>query len=137
MKLVSGTQMKKIDKKTIKDIGIPGIVLMENAAIKAVQQIEQSFKSINNIKVVVICGKGNNGGDGFAISRHLYNKGADVTVINLYDKSIIKGDALTNLTIIENMGIKIMYADETEKLQKIKQIINSFDLIIDAILVQV
>jgi NAD(P)H-hydrate epimerase len=125
--------MKEIDRKTICETGIPGIVLIENAAIKTVQQIEESNISIKNAKVVVICGKGNNGGDGLAISRHLYNRGAHITVIILCDRICITGDALTNLMILENMGIEILYIDKDANLQDIKNIISLSELIIDAI----
>ena len=126
MKVCTSEQMRLIDKKTEEIAGIPSIVLMENAAISCVSVI---LKEENLKKVLIFCGKGNNGGDGFAIARHLYSKGIDVEVV-LVCGSEFQGDALTNFEIISRLGLKITEIDDTHLLNdKIK---NS-DVIVDAI----
>lgn len=124
MKLFTCEQMRELDSKTISLTGIPGIVLMENAALGVMNRIQVRFNSLKGIKAVVACGKGNNAGDGYAIARHLCNKGAKVDVLAAFDPLNLSGDARTNYIAAKNMGINI-----TDDLK----VINGKALIIDAI----
>ena len=83
MKVVTAKEIHEIDKRAIAEYGIPGIVLMENAGAAVAREIIESLGNVNNKKICVFCGKGNNGGDGFVIARHLYNHGAKVKVFLL------------------------------------------------------
>ena len=76
--LLSGRQMSAADKYTIEHVGIPSMVLMERAALEAVKIMEEEAVSFE--RVLVVCGSGNNGGDGYAIARLLHLKGHDVTI---------------------------------------------------------
>ncbi|MBS7297804.1 MAG: NAD(P)H-hydrate dehydratase [Eubacteriales bacterium] len=127
--ICTAAQMRTLDKNAIETTGISGIVLMENAAIACVGVLSEHF-DIKNTSFAVFCGKGNNGGDGFAIARHLFNKGADV-VVYLTAGSSFEGDALTNYRIIRSLGITIIELDNSEYL---KGFIKSADCVIDAIL---
>ena len=73
MKICSGEEMRLIDEATINKVGIPGIILMENAVFAVVNEIRKDIKPTVNTRVTVFCGQGNNGGDGFGIARHLSN----------------------------------------------------------------
>lgn len=135
MRVCLSQQMRIADEISIKDYSIPGIVLMENAALGIANEIK---KEINNGRLpiegnaVIMCGTGNNGGDGFAVARHLRSIGWYTEVIICGDYNKIAGDALTNLRIIEKMEIPIKTFDEGYKgllNNNIKR-----DLIIDAIL---
>ncbi|MCD8036743.1 MAG: bifunctional ADP-dependent NAD(P)H-hydrate dehydratase/NAD(P)H-hydrate epimerase, partial [Clostridiales bacterium] len=77
MKAATAEQMREIDKRTSTEIGIPSIVLMENASRAAAEVCADELKGISEPKIVVFAGKGNNGGDGFAIARILNDKGID------------------------------------------------------------
>ena len=77
--LPNGTQMKKADEYTIQTIGIPSIVLMERAALKVVEAMENA--GIDLSRPLIVCGSGNNGGDGFAAARLLREKGCDVSAL--------------------------------------------------------
>lgn len=121
-------QMRDIDKKTIDLYRIPGIVLMENAALSCIDAIKDSF-SLKNLRVCVICGKGNNGGDGFAVARHLYNAGPCVKII-LVNGSDFAGDAKINLDIAESMDIPVEDSLDTDE---ITHIIRESDIVVDAI----
>ena len=77
--LPNGTQMKKADEYTIQTIGIPSIVLMERAALKVVEAMENA--GIDLSRPLIVCGSGNNGGDGFAAARRLREKGCDVSAV--------------------------------------------------------
>ena len=134
MKVANCEQMREIDRTAIEELGIPGIVLMENAALKVLEQIKDSESDITYKSIIIFCGKGNNGGDGFAVARHLFNMGANVLVVLLGDKKEIKGDALTNYSIIEKLGVKIVEVKDDTHLEEIAASLYLCDLVIDAIL---
>ena len=102
--LYSAQQVRDADVYAINDLGIPSIVLMENASRSifdsAKQQLGNSFENKN---VGIVCGKGNNGGDGFAVARHFLNDGFNLRVISLGAEEELKGDALINFRIIQNL----------------------------------
>ena len=134
MKILTSEQMKNIDRRTIQDFGIPGIVLMENAGIKAAQFIIESIKDIHRKEILILCGPGNNGGDGFVVARHFFNYGLLPHVLLIGDSKKVKGDALTNLKISRKMGIEIQEIKTERGWEKYKQNLAHFDLIIDALL---
>jgi NAD(P)H-hydrate epimerase len=99
------TQVRQVDRLALERYHIPGIVLMENAA-RAVA--DQACRMLGNNcvgKVLILCGGGNNGGDGLAAARHLHNRGADVHIAFTIDPATYKGDALINWKIVEAMKI--------------------------------
>jgi len=96
MKIFTPAQMRDFDKEAIEKYKIPSIVLMENAALRVVEFCEAKFAPIRGKCVLVVCGKGNNGGDGFAIARHLSAAGCFVTVVLACKKSDLHGDSLVN-----------------------------------------
>ena len=134
MRVANCKQMKAIDEIAINEFGIPGIVLMENAAIAVVKEIERTLGEIRNKSVTVFCGKGNNGGDGFAVARHLFNLGAHVLVVIVGKKEEIQGDALINLNIIENMNLPIIQVSGETYSEETMRSLFSCDLIVDALL---
>jgi NAD(P)H-hydrate epimerase len=133
MKILTSKQMKKIDSHTINKVGIPGPVLMENAGLQIFKEIMARFPRIAEEKIVIIAGKGNNGGDGFVIARHLYNQGCDVIVLLLAPKSEIKGDAALNMNIADKIGIKIVENRSGKYLKSHKEIIQNATILVDAI----
>ena len=126
MKLVTAQQMSELEQCAIQEYGIDGLLLMENAARSFCDALESFFGSCCQKQIVVFCGKGNNGGDGFAISRHLYNRGADVTVVTTCNPKELKQDARKNFEIICRMEIPIASLQDVAG--------KSFDLVIDALL---
>ncbi|MDD4495193.1 MAG: NAD(P)H-hydrate epimerase, partial [Eubacteriales bacterium] len=108
MKLVTPKQMSQIDRIAIEKFGIPGIVLMENAALTVVSEVMNVIGDTGAKKAVVVCGKGNNGGDGFAIARHLHLKGINSKIYLVASKAAVFGDALINLKIAEKLGISVI-----------------------------
>ena len=102
---------KKIDSFAINELKIPSIVLMENAAISFVKHIDG-----NEDNFLIICGKGNNGGDGYAIARQLFSKGKNIKIFCISNENM-SNDCMINYKICKNMGIKIFY--EIEELDKL------------------
>ena len=102
--VMSRDEVRAFDAWAINTIGIPGVVLMENAGRSCAELVIDKLEDAAGQKVCIFCGTGNNGGDGYVIARHLINHGIKVTVVVCGDRSKIKGDAKTNLNILEQMG---------------------------------
>jgi len=132
MKLATPDQMKEIDEIAISGYKIPGIILMENAALNVVKIALEMLKEKDAGKIAVIAGKGNNGGDAFAAARHLM-RNFSTEIISLADRDSVSGDAGTFLDILENLGADIKYCTGPDSVSEIRNIINSSDLIIDGI----
>jgi hydroxyethylthiazole kinase-like uncharacterized protein yjeF len=105
--VMSREEVRAFDTWAINTIGIPGVVLMENAGRSCAELIEDKLKDAAEPKVCIFCGTGNNGGDGYVIARHLINRGIQVVVVVCGNRNKIKGDAKTNLDILEQMGESI------------------------------
>lgn len=102
--LYTSQQVRDADNYAVNILNMPSIVLMENAARSIYDSIIEFIGNTAGVKVIgIVCGKGNNGGDGFALARHFINNGFCVTVISLGAEDELKGDALTNLRILNNM----------------------------------
>ena len=134
MKVLTADQMKTLDRRTIHEIGIPGIFLMENAGRGATEAILRRFPNLLRKRVAVIAGKGNNGGDAFVIARHLINRGVKVNIFLLAEKKAIKGDAKTNLDILTKAGIQVKGLATLGEFEAIRDDLLSHDLIIEGIL---
>lgn len=128
--LVTAGEMKAIDHQAIEVWGIPSVVLMENAGRSVVLALEKEFKNLSGRNFLVLCGKGNNGGDGFVIARHLNNKGASVRCVLLGKINELKRDARTNAQILLNAAMKI---EEIEQTHELCAIIKNQPVVIDAI----
>jgi ADP-dependent NAD(P)H-hydrate dehydratase / NAD(P)H-hydrate epimerase len=96
MKILSAAEMREVDRLTTERYGIPGIQLMENAATGVVEAAERNFGALSNKRALIICGTGNNGGDGAAVARLLHHRGASVDVLLLGHVEDSHGDARTN-----------------------------------------
>ena len=103
-------QVREIDRRSIEDYHIPGIVLMENAAWAVTRSAIEMLAAQYSREVLILCGGGNNGGDGLAVSRHLHNAGFRVTVATLTDPTRYKRDALINWNIVRAMSIAVVPA---------------------------
>jgi hydroxyethylthiazole kinase-like uncharacterized protein yjeF len=119
MELVAtAEEMQRCDRAAITKVGIPSIVLMENAGRSVADVIEENFGSVSGKLVYIICGKGNNGGDGFVVARHLHNRGAKVKIFLVLKASELKGDPKTNHAIVW----KTLKQDKSSALQILEKI---------------
>lgn len=128
--VVTAKEMAEIDRTTIEDIGIPGMVLMENAGAKIVAVIRAEIGETAGKSVFVACGKGNNGGDGYVVARYLLNQGAAVKLLLTADPKSLKGDAAQNYQILQKLGGNFL----TTRNDEWRQACASADLIVDALL---
>ncbi|QQS10127.1 MAG: NAD(P)H-hydrate epimerase [Phycisphaerales bacterium] len=106
--LLTRAQARAIDERAVSEFGMPTIVLMENASRHVADVVLEMVEQVAEPRVVVVCGTGNNGGDGFAAARHLSNAGATVVCVLVGKVTRVVGDARTNLAIARAMGIEIL-----------------------------
>ncbi len=102
---VSVAKMRELESLAIEKLNIPSVLLMENAAYGFVSALKGEISDLSYKKICVLCGKGNNAGDGYAIARILHFSGFDVSVFSLFDTKDLKGDAKLNCEIAESVGI--------------------------------
>ncbi|MHB1696883.1 MAG: NAD(P)H-hydrate dehydratase [bacterium] len=135
MKLYSSENLKKIDEESYSVFGYSENVLMENAGGGCYREILNLYGGDFLLKsnITVICGKGNNGGDGFVLSRYLFNAGFSVQTIILNDKGSYKGTAKENLDILINLGSGIVEIDGEDKLTVLNEILDKTNILADAI----
>ncbi len=135
MPIMTRQQVRDFDSWAIDRIGVPGVVLMENAGRSCAEFIKEELKDINQPKVTVFCGKGNNGGDGYVTARHLLNAGLNVTVVVCADKNKITGDAKINLDILEKLYEPARTLDlESQNIKaQVDKLAEDADLIVDAV----
>ncbi|NMB25353.1 MAG: NAD(P)H-hydrate dehydratase [Firmicutes bacterium] len=125
--------MRAIDTKVIREIGIPSLVLMENAGRQVAEVAADFLGRHHGRKVSIVVGKGNNGGDGFVAARYLHNRGFRVRVFLIAPSKELSPDALANYHICGQLGIDIQEVDE-QYLSKLRFALSLTDLIIDGIL---
>lgn len=131
MKLVTAEEMRRIDSTAIGKFGIHGLVLMENAGRHVVDAVCEMLEEKPSARVVVVCGKGNNGGDGFVAARHLLNRGVDVHVVLLVEPAALQGDAAVNYRVARNIGVPM---DEQADENAVRMRLSRADIVVDAIL---
>ena len=104
-KVLTAEQMREVDRLTTEEYGLPSLLLMENAAQAAARVIcDRLGGSIKGSSILILCGKGNNGGDGAALARQLWTQGANVEVCLIGLVSATKGDARTNFEILRKIA---------------------------------
>ena len=133
MKVVTAKQMQALDKFTIEEIGIPGIVLMENAGRQVVAKMLHFFPDLGNQRVNIICGKGNNGGDGFVVARCLKAMEVDVRLFLLAKTEALSGDAKTNCQICQKLHLPVTEILSSGDLKKYASFLLEADIFVDAI----
>jgi hydroxyethylthiazole kinase-like uncharacterized protein yjeF len=134
MRAVTAEEMAEMDRTAIEVLGIPGVVLMENAGRGATEVMWHYFPGLEGKRVAVLAGGGNNGGDGFVIARHLWQKRVAVKVYLLKKRENYEGDAKVNLEIIEKIGVQVEEYFDNKSLAGLKRRLAQADLLVDAIL---
>lgn len=129
MLTISCKQMKAMDAYAINNIGIPSILLMENAALKVIENID--FK--NKHEFTIVCAKGNNGGDGLAIARHLILKNKVVNLFIVENLDRATRDFNINLNILKNIGANFTHIVADDDLKSLESSLKRSSLTIDSI----
>lgn len=128
MEYLTREQVRSYDRRAIEQLGVPGVVLMENAGRSCAEKALEMLGC--NGSALVFCGGGNNGGDGFVVARHLIMAGVSVRTVVLSPEDKYKGDALINLRILKNIGAELIFLSA---MAPIAQYLKT-DIVIDAIL---
>ncbi len=134
MRVLNTQQMREADRRTIDEIGIPSIVLMENAGRQAVAAMEAAFDDLATSHVGVLCGRGNNGGDGFVVARTLVQRGVETSVFLLGSVADVRGDARTNLEVLGRIGLTVVEITNAQEWELHSSEISRCELIVDAVL---
>ena len=133
MRVLNAAQMREADRRTIEEIGIPSLVLMENAGRQVVAAMEAVHTDLSDRRVAVLCGRGANGGDGFVIARTLWQRGIEVSVFLVGRVADVRGDARTNLEIIGRLGVTVIEIADSQAWELHVSEVNDSTLIVDAI----
>ena len=134
MRYVTAQEMRRLDKEAQEKFGISSIILMENAGRAVYEAARDMLAGGENKKVLSVCGKGNNAGDGLVAARHLINNGFTAEIFMLGNPQDLKGEAKINYNILDNMKVKINLLKESRDLDNFKEGLRKADLLIDAIL---
>jgi hydroxyethylthiazole kinase-like uncharacterized protein yjeF len=130
IRLASGEQMRAMDRFAINQAGISGLDLMERAGCEVASEAEGMLQAMRGRRVLVCCGRGNNGGDGFVVSRHLIRGGYDVRTAVFSERAAVKGDAAVMLSALAESSAPIRFITESAGLESL----DPGDLIVDALL---
>jgi hydroxyethylthiazole kinase-like uncharacterized protein yjeF len=133
MRVLNAAQMREADRRTIDDIGISSLVLMENAGRQVVAAVEAVHTDLLERQVAVLCGRGNNGGDGFVVARTLLQRGVDVSVFLIGQVSDVRGDARVNLDVLGRLGVTVVEIADGQAWELHLSEVRDCSLIIDAI----
>jgi ADP-dependent NAD(P)H-hydrate dehydratase / NAD(P)H-hydrate epimerase len=137
MRILTASQMREVDRLTTERQGIPSLLLMENAGSGVVRALESHFPDLAKLRVAICCGKGNNGGDGFVVARHLILRSMQPQVLLFAAPEEVRGDAAVNLAILQKMGVAIQVVPEREFSEESTQRLFRdlvADLVVDALL---
>ncbi len=132
--MLSREAVRQIDHLAVERYAMPSIVLMENAAIGLAAHAIAMLGELGTTRAVILAGPGNNGGDGFALARHLHNEGCDPTLLITCDPAKYTGDAATNLTIARKMGIPIFGLDGAQGAEVLEKAADGPVLLVDCLL---
>src|SRR5712692_5525222 len=134
MKVLTAEQMREADRLTTERFGVPSLELMENAGTRVVEALEGEFADLRARKVVVLCGKGNNGGDGFVVARLLNERGAHPSVFLFAAPEAVRGDAAVNLKRWQEAGGEVRVVTESAQWQQARAALAEAGLVVDALL---
>jgi hydroxyethylthiazole kinase-like uncharacterized protein yjeF len=133
MRVLNAAQMREADRRTIEDIGIASLVLMENAGRQVVAAMEAAFDDLLEHQVAVLCGRGNNGGDGFVVARTLMQRGVDVSVFLVGGVADVRGDARVNLEVLGRLGLSVVEIADSQAWELHFSEVRECTLIVDAL----
>jgi ADP-dependent NAD(P)H-hydrate dehydratase / NAD(P)H-hydrate epimerase len=134
MFVVTAKEMRELDRLTIEEYGVPGHVLMERAGAGATDALLEQFPHVRTSSVLVVAGKGNNGGDGFVVARLLKKQGVKCEVVLTAKKTDLKGDALQNLEAFLKLRGRVTEVTDLAQLDGVQKKIQRCHLIVDALL---
>jgi hydroxyethylthiazole kinase-like uncharacterized protein yjeF len=134
MRVLTSAEMREVDRLTTERYRVPSLTLMENAGRSVAQFIEQRFSNLARRRIVVLCGRGNNGGDGFVMARRLAEMGAKPNVFLLATPEQMRGDAAVNRQRWQDASGELHVVPNSSEWQQSKSVLGSADIVVDALL---
>jgi len=134
MKLYWARDMREVDRISIEEMGVPSLTLMENAATAVTQALLELVPELLAGSVTVLCGRGNNGGDGMAVARLLRGKGYEPQVLLAAEPSSLSGDAAAQLGRLRSSGVPFTVVSTPDSMPATAARLCDSDLVIDALL---
>jgi hydroxyethylthiazole kinase-like uncharacterized protein yjeF len=134
MKILTSAEMREVDRLTTERYDIPSLTLMENAGRSVAEFIRDRFAHLDRRRIVVLCGKGNNGGDGFVAARHLRGMDAKVSAYLFASPDEMRGEAAANLKRWQEASGELHVIRGAGDWQTAKQALGPVDIIVDALL---
>ncbi len=134
--LATAEEMRRADRRATERYGVPSLVLMENAGRGAADALERVLGAVRGRRVAVVCGKGNNGGDGFVVARHLLGRGARIFAWLVGRVGEVRGDARVNLDALQRAGEAVAEAPEAAgpAFERMAEELRAADIVVDALL---
>ena len=133
MKLVTSAEMRNLELELARDYAIPTVLMMESAAKSVADECLSMLREHKIQPALIICGTGNNGGDGLAVARALFFENVPVKVVLVGDELKLKGDAKINMDITSRLGIPMLVLKSEEELPSLERLIGVSDIMIDAL----
>ena len=134
MKVLTAEQMREADRLTTERYGIPSLQLMENAGAAAASYLSSAYGDLALRRVVILCGKGNNGGDGLVVARRLRESGVSPLVMLFADPGAMRGDAAANLKDWQQAKGRLRVVTDQAEWEKARDVLLEADVIVDALL---
>ena len=133
MKILTAAQMREIDRRTVESCGVPSLLLMENAGVAVVEFLERKFPKLGKERITILCGPGNNGGDGFVVARQLHQRGVKPRTVLFGDPERLKGDAAANFRMLVKVAGPPTVVKDTVAWKSLQPELASTTLFIDSI----
>src|SRR2546428_9822991 len=134
MKVLTAEQMREADRLTTARYGIPSLQLMENAGAAVADYLSHAFADLSSHNILVLCGKGNNGGDGLVVARRLRERSAPPRVLLFAEASTLRGDAAANLRLWQEGGGELHVVASAAEWSPAREALGEADRIEDALL---
>ena len=133
--LVTAAEIREMDRRTIEDLGIPGVVLMENAGRGTTDLVRREHAAAGHPgPVAILCGSGNNGGDGYVVARHLHQHGVPCVVYLATPPDKVGGDARVNLEVLRQLPVPIERVASEDEARALSPELARASVIVDALL---
>jgi len=134
VEILTSQQMRRIDRRAARSFGVPEIVLMENAGLRLLEVLQRIEGDLRTRRILLLCGRGNNGGDTFVLARHLHNQGIPFAALLFGPRRDVRGSALVNLKALERLGAPPREVTGRGEWKTARALLDTRDLIVDGIL---
>jgi hydroxyethylthiazole kinase-like uncharacterized protein yjeF len=134
MKILSAEQMRDADRLTTERYGIPSLELMENAGCGVLSYLVSAYPDLRSKRIVILCGKGNNGGDGLAVARLLRQSGVSAVVLLFAEPSAMRGDAAAQLKAWQQSNGELHVVTSDSQWEQARELVAAAEIIVDALL---